>query len=83
MHPSMHSVTADTLFGVGADDDPNAPVPVEQDNYSVSVPEVEVDLPDNAFALIQDLNPFQDDGSDGVTCYLLFADIIRHSVSSG
>lgn len=79
MHPLIHH----TMFGTGVDDDPDAPVPVEQDNYSVSVPEVQVDLPENGFTLIQDLNPLQDDGSDGVTCYLLCVDIIGQLVSSG
>lgn len=44
--PSSEAVDFD-LLGSGVDDEPDAPQPIEQNDYEITVPEIDVVLPDN------------------------------------
>lgn len=44
--PSSEAVDFD-LLGSGVDDEPDAPQPIEQNDYEITVPEIDVVLPDD------------------------------------
>lgn len=68
------------LFGSGVDDEPDAPQPIEQNNYEITVPEIEVVLPDEVMEYLANLDPLQDDGNNGVNWYLMCVQAILTSL---
>ncbi|PFX19782.1 hypothetical protein AWC38_SpisGene15812 [Stylophora pistillata] len=58
------------LLGSGADDEPDAPQPIEQNDYEITVPEIDVVLPDDLMEFLSNVDPLQDDGNHGVHLYL-------------
>ena len=77
--PSSEVVNLD-LFGSGVDDEPDAPQPIEQNNYEITVPEIEVVLPDEVMEYLANLDPLQDDGNNGVNWYLMCVQAILTSL---
>ena len=64
----MGSVDVD-LLGSGVNDESDAPPPIEQNNYEVTVPEVEILLPNEILEFLSNADPLQDNGNHGVNLY--------------
>ena len=69
------------LLGSGVDDESDAPPPIEQNNYEVTVPEVEILLPNEVLECLSNVDPLQDDGNHGVNLYSMCVQAILTSLS--
>ena len=69
------------LLGSGVDDESDAPPPIEQNNYEVTVPDVEILLPKEVLEFLSDVDPLQDDGNHGVNLYSMCVQAILTSLS--
>ena len=68
--PSSEAVNFD-LFGSGVDDEPDAPQLMEQNDYEITVPEIDIVLRDELTEFLRNIDPLRDDGNHGVTLYLM------------
>ena len=69
------------LLGSGVDDESDAPPPIEQNNYEVTVPEVQILLPNEVLECLSNVDPLQDDGNHGVNLYSMCKQAILTSLS--
>ena len=69
------------LLGSGVDDESDVPPPIEQNNYEVTVPDVEILLPKEVLEFLSDVDPLQDDGNHGVNLYSMCVQAILTSLS--
>ena len=67
-------------FGSGIEDEPDAPQPIEQNNYEITVPEIALVLPGELMASLANVDPLQDDGNNGVNLYLMCVQAIFTSL---
>ena len=77
--PSSEAVNFD-LFGSGVDDEPDAPQPIEQNDYEITVPEIDIVLRDELTEFLHNIDPLQDDGNHAVNLYLMCVQAILTSL---
>ena len=76
----MGSVDVD-LLGSGVGDETNAPLPIEQNNYEVTLPEIEIFLSNEVLEFLSNVDPLQVDGNHGVNLYSMCVQAILTSLS--
>lgn len=77
--PLSESVDFD-LFGLGVDDQPDAPQLIEQNDYEITVPEIDIVFPDKLMELLSKVDPLQDGGNHGVNLCLMCVQAILTSM---
>ena len=69
------------LLGSGVDDESNAPLPIEQNKYEITLPEVEILLSNEVLEFFSNVDPLEADGNHGVNLYSMCVQAILTSLS--